>query len=72
MIKYLVIEKYSLNFISEDFILYRKINYNHYLSKKSYILLGYYLLELEITFDEPFFSRNPNKNPNKDNSKKKL
>lgn len=49
-----------MEFLSDEFILYMKINSNHLLKNKSYILIGYYLIELEITTEEPLFLR---KNP---------
>ena len=64
-------KKFLFSCISNEFIIYKEINSNHPLSKKSYILLGYYLLELEITLDEPFFSQK-NSNTNTVNSKFKF
>lgn len=60
--KNLVNRYFKLQILTDKFVLYRKINSNHKLTKISYILLGYYLIELQVTIEEPFFTRRSNRN----------
>lgn len=49
-----------MKFLSDEFIVYRKILTDYKIKKKTFILLGFYLVELETTSEEILLSGNSN------------